>query len=96
VLDDALLAAFLSPWIAAHQRAQAWQRDALCREPRYAGVNFFPRRGESCEEARAVCARCIVRAECAGYAASLDVTTLLGVWGGTSQRDRLARRRTAA
>lgn len=67
----------------------AWHRDALCRE--YPALNWFPTRGESLDAVRAVCARCLVRAECAAEA--LDDPTLHGVWAGLSQADRRALRR---
>ena len=47
-------------------RVEPWQRDAACRE--HPGVEFFIERGESSEPARAVCGRCLVRAECLDYA----------------------------
>ena len=47
---------------------------------------FFPGQGESVAEAKAVCAGCTVRVECADYA--LDSGQRFGIWGGTSERDR--------
>jgi WhiB family redox-sensing transcriptional regulator len=47
---------------------------------------WFPEKGESGREAKAVCARCEVRAECLSHA--LSHAELLGVWGGTSERAR--------
>jgi WhiB family redox-sensing transcriptional regulator len=62
-----------------------WQRDALCRE--YAGrVNWFPGRGESTEDAKAVCRRCLVRPECLLDALEHDEPN--GVWGGLSAQER--------
>ena len=67
--------------------AMSWQRDGLCTEPAYVdSVEFFPERGESTDEAKTVCARCIVRAECLDYAITEDID--VGVWGGTSARER--------
>lgn len=63
----------------------AWMRDALCRE--HPEVSFFPERGQSTEPAKAICRACLVRQECADYAASLPEPTG-GVWGGMSGRDR--------
>jgi WhiB family redox-sensing transcriptional regulator len=71
----------------------AWMADALCREPQ-PGVSFFPARGEPLEPARAVCARCLVRQECLAYA--LADADLVGVWGGTSERERRRMRQAAA
>lgn len=70
----------------------AWHRDALCREPEYAGLPWFPRRGETPAAAKAVCRRCLVRAECAGAVARYDATTdrspTVGVWAGTTGTER--------
>ena len=66
----------------------AWTRDALCVEPVYIGLPWFPERSESATEAKAVCARCLVRAECLDYAMSNPVARSHGVCGGTSPRER--------
>lgn len=49
---------------------------------------FFPVVGdtESAREAKAICAGCECRAECLQYA--LDNHENVGIWGGTSARDR--------
>lgn len=65
---------------------QDWQRDALCAEPAYADVNFWPERGESVEPAREVCGRCLVQDECRRYALEQGITA--GVWGATTGRAR--------
>ena len=72
----------------------AWHRDAACRET--SGVNFFPRFGEDAEPAKAVCAGCPVRGECLAFAAGYSERDLVGIWGGTSGRDRHAMRRRSA
>jgi len=59
-------------------RPPAWHRDALCRE--YPSVDFFATSMEKQAIAKAVCARCLVRVECAAAAARYDRT--VGVWGG--------------
>jgi WhiB family redox-sensing transcriptional regulator len=64
-----------------------WRRDALCREPAYSDVTWFPTRGEDAEPARAVCQRCAVQEECAAFMGALG-GRLEGVWAGTSGRDR--------
>lgn len=46
---------------------------------------FFPERGESAAEAKAVCAGCSVRAECLAYGIELNGQ---GVWGGTAESNR--------
>jgi WhiB family redox-sensing transcriptional regulator len=61
-----------------------WMRDALCLE--YPELEFHPDRDESLEPLKAVCRRCKVREECLDYALADD--NLLGVWGGTSMRER--------
>jgi hypothetical protein len=58
--------------------------DALCLE--HPEVNFFPDRGQSSAPAKSLCGRCLCLRECREYA--LADPDLMGVWGGTSQRDR--------
>lgn len=62
----------------------SWHLDALCAEtdPEI----FFPAKGESVKEAKAVCRGCLVRAECLEYA--LETRQRFGVWAGLSERDR--------
>ena len=52
---------------------------------------FFPGRGESTTEAKAVCAGCAVRSECLEYALAHGVKH--GVFGGLSERERRPLRR---
>jgi WhiB family redox-sensing transcriptional regulator len=52
---------------------------------------FFPERGESVKEAKAVCTGCPVRAECLEYA--LDNQEKFRIWGGLSERGRRQLRR---
>ena len=62
-----------------------WMDDAACK-----GMDtniFFPERGESCEEAKAICRRCPVNDDCREYALSMG-SRIQGVWGGTSDRGR--------
>ena len=47
---------------------------------------FFPEKGGSVREAKAVCARCPVRAQCLEHA--LAHGERFGVWGGLSERER--------
>lgn len=70
----------------------AWWRRANC-----AGVDpelFFPDRGASTREAKAVCAACSVRDECLEDA--LTNSEKYGIWGGKSERERRRLRRTRA
>jgi WhiB family redox-sensing transcriptional regulator len=70
-----------------------WRQRAACIH--YVGeVDFFPARGESVREAKAVCAICPVREECLEYA--LETNVLCGVWGGLSERERRQVRRDRA
>ena len=62
---------------------------ALC--PQVDTDIFFPEKGESGREAKAVCARCEVRAECLAYA--LAHGERHGVWGGKGERARQRMRR---
>ena len=67
-----------------------WRRHGLC-----VGVDpelFFPTRGDSSGEAKAICARCSVREQCLDYALS-GSGERFGVWGGTSERERRLMRR---
>lgn len=69
----------------------AWVQSALC-----AGLPpdmFFPERGESVAEAKAVCARCSVATECLAYA--VDTGQKHGIWGGQSERQRRRLRASA-
>lgn len=64
-----------------------WMRHAACR-----GKDremFFPRRGENVSEAKAVCATCPVKAECADY----GLPEKYGVWGGLTDQERRVIRR---
>lgn len=61
-----------------------WMRDALC-----SGTDteaFYPNKGESTSDAKRICRRCPVRAECLEYA--LDMAERFGVWGCRSERER--------
>jgi len=68
-----------------------WSEFARCR-----GMDvqrFFRRDSEGVAAAKAVCWRCPVRLECLDEA--LRAPDLRGVWGGTSERERRAMRRSA-
>lgn len=73
-----------------------WRHDAACRDedPEL----FFPVSqvgpgARQAAEAKAVCARCPVRAECLGYA--LDNALDHGIFGGTTESERRALTRRA-
>jgi len=72
--------------------AQGWQLQANCL-----GVDpdlFFPERGASTKEAKAVCRGCVVREDCLEYA--LANGEKFGIWGGLSERERRKIRRQRA
>lgn len=52
---------------------------------------FFPERGASTREAKAVCFACPVMDECLEYA--LNNVEKFGIWGGRSERERRVIRR---
>ena len=60
-----------------------WMARGACRDR--PDVNFFPARGEDARPAMALCAECPVAEQCLAYAVREG---LLGVWGGTSERER--------
>jgi WhiB family transcriptional regulator, redox-sensing transcriptional regulator len=69
-----------------------WQERANCL-----GVDpdlFFPERGASTREAKAVCRGCEVRIECLEYA--IRHGEKFGIWGGLSERERRRVRRERA
>jgi WhiB family redox-sensing transcriptional regulator len=81
---------FLNPDL--HQAERGWQERANCL-----GVDpdlFFPERGASTREAKAVCRGCEVRSECLEYA--LQHGEKFGIWGGLSERERRRVRRQRA
>jgi WhiB family redox-sensing transcriptional regulator len=61
-----------------------WRDRALCSQ--VDPEAFFPENGESTREAKRVCGRCDVRAEC--LADALDIREEFGVRGGLSGRER--------
>ena len=71
----------------------AWFDRASCRgcDPEL----FYPSPGERADEAKAVCAGCVVRDDCGELAAARGER--FGIWGGQTRRERLgAGRRSAA
>ena len=66
-----------------------WSAQAACRSE---DVNlFFPGSGGSDLRAKKICMSCTVRAQCLDTA--LRVPDTVGVWGGTSERQRRRIRR---
>jgi WhiB family redox-sensing transcriptional regulator len=67
----------------------AWRLRANCL-----GVDpelFFPQRGSSTREPKAVCAGCVVREDCLEFAVANGEKW--GIWGGMSERQRRQVRR---
>ena len=69
-----------------------WMRSARCLD--VDPDAFFPERGGSTKQARALCAECRVATECLQYA--LDDLDAIdnGIWGDTSPRERREIKRT--
>ena len=68
---------------------KSWQMLSNCL-----GVDpdlFFPERGASTKDAKAVCQGCVVREDCLEYA--LTNREKFGIWGGLSERERRRIRR---
>ncbi|MFD0638181.1 WhiB family transcriptional regulator [Catenulispora yoronensis] len=70
-----------------------WQESAACRG--IDSARFFSPAGERGEArrqreqiARAICAECPVREECARFA--LSIGEEYGIWGGTTDQERIA------
>jgi WhiB family redox-sensing transcriptional regulator len=61
-----------------------WQERALCAQTDPDA--FFPERGGSTKDAKAICMACEVRSECLEYA--LIHRERFGIWGGLSERER--------
>lgn len=76
-------------WKMVGQADDAWQQQALCAQTDPEA--FYPEKGGSAREAKRICARCDVRAECLDYALTHDER--YGVYGGYSERERRRMRR---
>lgn len=91
-MSDLDLDGRLAALLGEDDGALAWKQHGNCL-----GVDpdlFFPERGASTREAKAVCAGCMVRAQCLEYA--LDNGEKFGIWGGLSERERRRLRRQRA
>ena len=86
------LAAVVSAHRAAANGERRWQEQANCLwvDPDL----FFPERGASTREAKAVCRSCEVQSDCLEYA--LAHGEKFGIWGGLSERERRRVRRARA
>ena len=67
-----------------------WLNGALCVQvdPEL----FFPEQGSSSTEAKRICQRCDVRAECLAWALA-QPERVAGVWGGLTESERREPRR---
>ena len=72
----------------------AWHADAACREAPD-GVSWFPTDGQAATTARAVCARCLAKDDCASWALEQG-PDLKGIWAGRSERQRRRDKRAGA
>lgn len=68
-----------------------WQERALCAQTDPEA--FFPEKGGSTREAKRICTRCEVKAECLEFALAHDER--FGIWGGLSERERRKVKREA-
>jgi WhiB family redox-sensing transcriptional regulator len=68
-----------------------WQEQALCAQT--GAEFFFPEPGSSVREAKRICGLCPIRSACLDFALAHDER--FGVWGGLSEKERQALRRTA-
>lgn len=64
----------------------AWRAYGACARPDIDPELFFPERGQSTGEAKAICARCPVKDVCLEVA--LANGEKFGIWGGLSERER--------
>ena len=69
-----------------------WQVDALCAQ--VDPEMFYPEKGGSTRDAKSICDRCTVRAECLEYALGHDER--FGIWGGLSERERRRLKRSVS
>ncbi|TQK76222.1 transcription factor WhiB [Rarobacter incanus] len=74
-----------------YDTVESWQDRALCAQTDPEA--FFPEKGGSTREAKRVCVRCEVKAECLEYA--LEHDERFGIWGGLSERERRKLKRRA-
>ncbi len=89
ITADSLLEALATRRPLPEDAVWAWTARAACR-----GMDpdtFFPGRGAPTREAKAVCARCPVKADC--LKAALEERERFGIWGGFSERERRRLRR---
>jgi WhiB family redox-sensing transcriptional regulator len=86
------LRAALAALIAHDADNTPWQAQALCAQTDPEA--FYPDKGGSTREAKAICTNCDVRAQCLSFAMANDER--FGIWGGLSERERRRLRRFRA
>ncbi len=69
-----------------------WHRQAACKDVPDPDI-FYPERGQTDDEAKAICGDCPVRAPCLEWA--LETDEPFGIWGALTARERKALRRAA-
>jgi len=69
-----------------------WRSAGLCAQTDPEA--FFPEKGGSTRDAKAVCRSCEVRTECLEFALANDER--FGIWGGLSERERRFLKRSRA
>jgi WhiB family redox-sensing transcriptional regulator len=79
------------PDVDLFQRPE-WMARGACRD--VPTDLFFLERGGNPRPGKALCAACVVRLDCLDYA--MADPELLGIWGGTSERERDRLRRAAS
>ena len=69
-------------------KASEWKVQGACRGKDQA--IWYPSRGESCDQAKAICHECPVMYQCREYGIANET---IGIWGGLSERERKRLRR---
>jgi WhiB family transcriptional regulator, redox-sensing transcriptional regulator len=83
---EALMLGHDLPLLAELVNRPAWMADAACRG---SGLDWFPGRGEDTRPLKALCASCTVRGECLDFGLQpVHGAPAVGIWGGTSARER--------
>lgn len=82
----------LDPWERVREPPGEWADLGLCATHSNPDL-WFPERGASTAEAKAICRLCPVQAQCLTYA--VNNGEKFGIWGGRSERERRRMRRSA-
>ncbi len=79
-------------WERIREPPGEWADQGLCATSPKPDL-WFPERGASTAEAKAICRACPVQGECLSYA--VNNGEKFGIWGGKSERERRRLRRAA-